>query len=112
MNSCGPKKPVPKKVYLRGSGRVVLICHLIDPADFQASECYMPRVKLEAGSDGTFLETNFAVEDDYIHFRLKNVNEGCDRKVWRYQPFDSYSTREQKVATLIATLKKVEFRQS
>ena len=24
-------------------------------------------------------------------------------------PFDSYSTREQKVATLIATLKKVEF---
>ena len=78
-------------------------------ADFQASECYMPPLKLEAGSDGTFLETKFEIEGDYIHFRLKNANEGGAKKVWRYQPFDSYTSSGQKCSMLVATLQKVEF---
>lgn len=47
--------------------------------------CYQKPLKLEAGKDGTFLETRFWIEGDQIRFRLKNDNEGHDQKVWRYQ---------------------------
>ena len=77
--------------------------------DFKASECYMKPLKLEEASDGTFLETSFQVDRDQIQFRLKNVNEGGVKKVWRYQAYDSYTTSEQKWSTLVATLKKVNF---
>ena len=40
----------------------------------------MPPLKLEAGSDGTFLKTKFTMEGDYIHFRLKNVNADGAKK--------------------------------
>ena len=48
------------------------------------------------------------MQGSYIHFRLKNVNEGGAKKVWRYQPYDSYTPYQQKRSTLIATLKKVD----
>ena len=77
--------------------------------DFKRSECYMAPLKLEEATDGTFLETTFRVDGNYVHFRLKNVNQGGVRKVWRYQSYDSYTPYEQKKSTLIATLKKVDF---
>ena len=77
-------------------------------ADFQRSECYMPPLKLEEAEAGVFLESSFWVQGSYIHFRLKNVNEGGRKQVWRYQPYDSYMPYEQKRSTLIATLKKVD----
>jgi len=77
--------------------------------DFKRSECYARPLNLEETADETFLETTFRVEADRIRFRLKNVNIGDTKKVWRYQSFDSYSPREQKWRTLVATLKKVDF---
>ena len=38
----------------------------------------------------------FTAQHDHIDFRLKNVNEGEVKKVWRYQAWDSYSPNEQK----------------
>ena len=69
----------------------------------------MAPLKLEEATDGTFLETSFRVDGDYVHFRLKNVNQRGVRKVWRYQAYDSYTPYTQKRSTLIATLKKVDF---
>ena len=54
-----------------------------------------------------FWRRSFTVQHDHIDFRLKNVNEGEVKKVWRYQAWDSYSPNEQKWRTLVATLKKV-----
>ena len=48
-------------------------------------------LNLEETADETFLETTFRVEADRIRFRLKNVNVGDTKKVWRYQSFGSYS---------------------
>ena len=45
------------------------------------------------------------MQHDHIDFRLKNVNEGEVKKVWRYQAWDSYSPNEQKWRTLV--MKKV-----
>ena len=53
--------------------------------DFKRSECYARPLNLEEATDGTFLETFFTVQHDHIDFRLKNVNEGEVKKVWRYQ---------------------------
>ena len=75
--------------------------------DFKRSECYARPLNLEETADETFLETTFRVEADRIRFRLKNVNVGDTKKVWRYQSFDSYSPREQKWRTLVATLKVI-----
>ena len=77
-----------------------------------ASECYQKPLKLEAGKDGTFLETRFWIEGDQIRFRLKNDNEGHDQKVWRYQHFDSNTPFLQKRATLTACLRKVQHQSS
>ena len=80
--------------------------------DLGASECYQKPLKLEAGKDGTFLETRFWIEGDQIRFRLKNDNEGQDQKVWRYQHFDSNTPFLQKRATLTACLRKVHHQSS
>ena len=80
--------------------------------DLGASECYQKPLKLEAGKDGTFLETRFWIEGDQIRFRLKNDNEGHDQKVWRYQHFDSNTPFLQKRATLTACLRKVQHQSS
>ena len=71
------------------------------------TRCYMPPLKLEDSKDGTFLENTFRIEGGSLRFRLKNVNEGGKRNVWRYHDYDSYVAYGQKRATLIATLKKV-----
>ena len=44
-----------------------------------------------------------------MRYRLKNVNAGGEKKVWRDHSFDSYTTTEQKRSTMLATLKKVDF---
>ena len=67
---------------------------------------------LEAGRDGTFLETRLWIEGDQIRFRLKNDNEGQDQKVWRYQHFDSNTPYLQKRATLTSCLRKVQHQSS
>ena len=77
--------------------------------DFKRSECYARPLNLEEATDGTFLETFFTVQHDHIDFRLKNVNEGEVKKVWRYQAWDSYSPNEQKWRTLVSMLKKVDY---
>ena len=77
-------------------------------ADFQRSECYMAPLCLEEAPEGTFLETMFRVEGGRIRFRLKNVNTGGAKKVWRYHAWDSYVPEQQKRSTLLATLKKVD----
>ena len=43
-----------------------------------------------------------------MHFGLKNQNAGGERKIWRYQDYRSYASVEQKRATLVACLKKVQ----
>ena len=50
----------------------------------------------------------FRVEGGRIRFRLKNVNTGGAKKVWRYHAWDSYVPEQQKRSTLLATLKKVD----
>ena len=76
--------------------------------DFQASECYQKPLKLETGTDGTFLETRFEIKENVFEFRLKNDNEDGKQKVWRYQHFHSNSPFLQKRATLVACLRKVQ----
>ena len=60
--------------------------------EFKKSECYMPPLRLEEAADGTFLETSFDVSHGMMRYRLKNVNAGGEKKVWRYHSFDSYCT--------------------
>ena len=69
----------------------------------------MPPLKLEDGTEGTFLETSFRITDsNTIQHWLKNQNmQGESPKVWRYAHFDSYSGFEQKRSTLMACLSKV-----
>ena len=59
-------------------------------------------LNLEEATDGTFLETFFTVQHDHIDFRLKNVNEGEVKKVWRYQAWDSYLKRSRRAQTPVA----------
>ena len=58
--------------------------------DFEESKCYWPPLKLEAGDESTFLESKFFVNDDGIRYRIKNVNEEGENRVWRYHRYDSY----------------------
>ena len=74
--------------------------------DFMASECYWPPLKLEAGTQGVFLETWFETSATGIRYRLKNDNEK-ERKVWRYHHYYSDLQYQMKRATLLATLRKV-----
>ena len=64
------------------------------------SECYFPPLKLEAGKDGTFLESRFMIEDNKIRYRIKNDNENGKEDIWRYMHYDSHTTKEQKITTL------------
>jgi hypothetical protein len=75
--------------------------------DFQESECYQKPLKLEAGKDGTFLETRFKIRGNNFDLKLKNDNEDGEVKLWRYQHFHSNSPFMQKRATLAACLRKV-----
>ena len=70
---------------------------------------YTPPLRLEEADDGTFLETSFDIAHGVMRYRLKNVNAGGEKKMWRYHSFDSYTTTEQKRSTMLATLKKVDF---
>ena len=75
--------------------------------NFEKSDCYHPPLELEAGKDGTFLETRYEVKDGKFSYKLKNDNETGETKVWRYQHFHSFSPFMQKRATLTACLRKV-----
>ena len=57
-----------------------------------------------------FGRTSFRIEDGHVRYRyrLKNVNAGGRKKVWRYHAYDSYTPTWRKKSTLIATLKKVD----
>ena len=77
-------------------------------ADFTESQCYQEPLKLEAGTDGTFLETSYWIEGGSIKYKLKNDNDGGTNKVWRYQHWYSNSSFLQKRATLTACLRKVQ----
>jgi hypothetical protein len=74
--------------------------------DFSESTCYHPPLKLVEGTDGTFLETRFTIEQNKIKHWLKNDNEN-QLKVWRYQHFHSHGPYLQKRALLTTCLKKV-----
>lgn len=72
------------------------------------SECYFPPLKLEDGSEGTFLETSFKVTScNQICHWLKNQNER-ETMVWRYAHFASHAPFSQKRAVLMACLLKVD----
>ena len=76
--------------------------------DFEASHCYQAPLKLEGGKDGIFLETKFWAQDGVFRYGQKNDNEDGTTRVWRYQHFDSNSSYQQKRATLVACLRKVQ----
>ena len=76
-------------------------------ADFVRSECYAPPLKLEAGKDGTFLETTFRWEGGRFQYRLKNENVGAEPKVWRYKDFRSHGPFAQKRALITMMMRKV-----
>ena len=75
--------------------------------DFASSTCYEAPLKLEKGNDGTFLETKYWQVGNHIRHKLKNVNEGGESVVWRYQHWYSNVPFLQKRATLTACLRKV-----
>ena len=49
----------------------------------------------------------FFVNDDGIRYRIKNVNEEGENRVWRYHRYDSYCHVQQKRATMVAILRKL-----
>ena len=77
-------------------------------AAFEESKCYEKPLKLEDGGAGTFLETSFEVQQNRIRYWLKNENKNGQKKVWRYQHYQSYATYGQKRATLMACLRKCQ----
>ena len=70
--------------------------------------CYTKPLKLEGGTQGTFLETTFEVKNNDVKWWLKNANADGDTRVWRYQHFYSYGSYQQKRALLRACLTKVQ----
>jgi len=77
-------------------------------SDFAKSQCYQEPLRLEAGKDGTFLETTYHVEEGRrIRHKLKNENEGGKVVRWRYSHFYANAPFLQKRATLTACLRKV-----
>ena len=54
------------------------------------------------------METSYEIMDNKLRFWLKNENAGGERKVWRYQHFDSHAPFVQKRALLMACLRKVQ----
>ena len=72
--------------------------------------CYLPPLRLEAGTEGTFLETSFAItETNKVRHWLKNVNSNDEpQKVWRYSHYDSHGEFSQKRAVLMSCLQKVQ----
>ena len=76
--------------------------------EFSESKCYHPPLRLEDGTQNTFLETTFRVEDDRFRYWLKNDNvPGMAPRKWRYQHWRSHSPFLQKRALLQACLQKV-----
>lgn len=74
-------------------------------------ECYSPPLKLEPGTQGTFLETRFEITNDgEIKQWLKNDNEDGKNKIWRYMHFESYMPFGQKRSIMMACLAKVQER--
>jgi hypothetical protein len=59
--------------------------------DFKKSECYQTPLKLENGTANTFLECRYETDGSKIRFKLKNDNEKGDKKIWRYQHYESCS---------------------
>ena len=75
------------------------------------SDCYLPPLTLEDGKIGTFLETEFVINNDAnkgasLTHKLKNDNSE-ETKVWRYQNFNSAGPWARKRATLLAVLRRV-----
>ena len=72
--------------------------------------CYLPPLRLEPGTEGTFLETSFEITDaNTLRYWLKNTNsEGESPKVWRYAHFDSHGDFKRKRAVLMSCLQKVQ----
>ena len=74
------------------------------------TDCYLPPLRLEPGADDVFLETQFSIVNGRrVRHWLKNENRpGEAPKVWRYAHWGCYSSIEQKKATLMACLRKVD----
>ena len=79
-------------------------------ADMRRSECYQEPLRLEKGTDGTFLETRFKIDTtcNKFKYKLKNDNEDGVIRVWRYHHFHSCAPFMQRRATLTACLRKVQ----
>ena len=76
-------------------------------SDFRRSECYQQPLTLTDGREGVFLENKFWVKKNKIDFTIKNDNEEKNT-IWRYHHFYDNTTYEQKRATLVACLRKVQ----
>ena len=73
-------------------------------------DCYFPPLRLEPGADDIFLETQFRIVGGRrVRHWLKNENRpGEPPKIWRYAHWGCQSSIEQKKATLMACLRKVD----
>ena len=73
-------------------------------------KCYFPPLRLEDGTEGTFLETCFRVTSgNRIRHWLKNENvPGQEPKTWRYAHYRSHGPFQQKQSVMMATLQKVQ----
>ena len=76
--------------------------------EFEESHCYPEPLKLEAGTEGVFLETRYWIQGNRIRHKLKNDNGSGENRVWRYQHWYSSAPFLQKRATLTACLRKVD----
>jgi hypothetical protein len=108
----GQSETVRKQLHAgRYMDDILLVARRTGEWDFEEEirrmeEIYAP-LKLEREDKGTFLETQWGVENNQMWYRLKNDNEK-EMKVWRYQHFHSDSPFMIKRGTLAACLRKVQ----
>ena len=68
---------------------------------------YESPLTLEDTHDPNFLETLIEIKDQRLTFRLKNVNEDGDQKVWRYARWLDGGPFSVKRGILLSSLRKV-----
>lgn len=76
--------------------------------DLVESKCYQQPLRLEDGTQNTFLENTFEIRNNRFRWWLKNDNQPNQAPTkWRYQHFASHAPFLQKRSILQSCLRKV-----
>ncbi len=77
-------------------------------SDLIESKCYSQPLRLEDGTQDTFLETSFEIRNNQFRWWLKNDNKpGDPPSKWRYSHWNSHAPFLQKRGLLQSCLRKV-----